>query len=68
MEEKIVRKVRKEVEEKLKVLRELEDKLKVKVEEEDVFRKLCEKEENVCNDVRYEIEEKGFFLWVWSYI
>lgn len=68
MEEKILRKVRKEVEEKLKVLRELEDKMKVKVEEEDVFRKLCEKEENVCNIVRYEIVEKGFFLWVLGYI
>lgn len=68
MEEKIVRKARKEAEEKLKALRESEDKPKAKAEEEDVLRKLREKEENARNDARHEIEERGFLPRAWSYI
>lgn len=66
MEEDILRKSRKEAEEKLKALRELKDKPNVITNEEDVLKKLKEKEKNVRNDVRHEIEEKGFLPRTWS--
>lgn len=68
MEEKIIRKARKEAEEKLKALRESKDKPKAKAEEDDVLRKLREKEENARDVARHEIEEKGFLPRAWSYI
>lgn len=68
IEERILRKARKEAEEKLKALRESEDKPNAKAEEEDVLRKLREKEENARNVARHEIEEKGFLPRAWSYI
>lgn len=68
MEEKILRKARKEAEEKLKAFRESEDKTKAKAEEEDVLRKLREKEENARNIARHEIAEKGFLPRALGYI
>lgn len=68
MEEKILRKARKEAEEKLKALRKSKGKLDSKAEEEDVLRKLREREKNARDDARHEIEEKGFLPRAWGYI
>lgn len=68
IEEKILRKARKEAEEKLKALQESEDNPNAKAEKEDVLRKLHEKEEHARDVARYEIEEKGFLPRAWSYI
>lgn len=67
MEEELLRKARIEAEEKIKKLRETKDKKDAKAKEEDI-RKLRERERNVRDDARYEIQEQGFLPRASSYI
>lgn len=52
MEEESLRKVWEEVEEWFRKFRELKIKKEVEVEEEVVCKKLCEKEKNICDEIR----------------